>query len=124
MNPESDRQIADHVIRMHRYKHPNDTGDSEFANALLADMSEKDDEQSTPVYQKYDKLLHGNRKKQEIFSIPFIKKYILYAKFRIIPKLTEEVRVKVGKFLICIQASEYIKSAYANFRAKDDMKVR
>jgi DNA replication licensing factor MCM3 len=74
------------------------------------DNGEKD-ENTTPVYQKYDKLLHGNRKKQEIFSIPFIKKYLLYAKFRVAPKLSEE-------------ANTLIANSYAQLRSKEDMKVK
>jgi DNA replication licensing factor MCM3 len=48
-------------------------------------VDEDDDKESlkTPVYQKHDRLLHGDRKKGEkLLSIPFIKKFLLYAKTR------------------------------------------
>jgi DNA replication licensing factor MCM3 len=99
LNPESDRQISEHVLRMHRYKHANDTGEDGLALSLANDLSEKDNwgqEQETPMYQKYDKLLHGKRKKQEVYSIAFIKKYLLYARFRIKPKLTAEVPIQIN----------------------------
>jgi DNA replicative helicase MCM subunit Mcm2 (Cdc46/Mcm family) len=77
------------------------------------------------VYQPYDKLLHGNRGKNDIYSVQFIKKYILYAKSRPAPVLTEEVTHLV--FMTCTdmqsKAASYIKNEFANLRSKDDMKV-
>ena len=58
---------------------------------IMNDGNDKEEDGATPIYQKYDKLLHGARKKDETYSIPFIKKYLLYAKFRVKPILTDEV---------------------------------
>lgn len=46
----------------------------------------------------------------QILSIPFIKKYLLYAKYRVVPQLTEEV-------------CSFVTDAYATLRSKDDMKT-
>lgn len=55
--------------------------------------------QETPVFEKYNPLLHGGvaqssygrqtGKKKEVLSIGFVKKYIQYAKNRIHPVLTQ-----------------------------------
>lgn len=69
----------------------------------------------TPVFEKYNALLHGGvttssgrgaNKKKEVLSIPFVKKYIQYAKNRILPVLTKG-------------AADYIVSVYASLRNDD-----
>ncbi len=55
---------------------------------------DKDESEETPVFQKYNRLLHANltgRRKVDILTVPFMKKYIEYAKERCRPVLTEEV---------------------------------
>lgn len=101
ISAEHDRTIADHVLRIHRYKGQNDDSLQDqgmihfpaFTNldSTSDDLNDKEEQEATPVFQKFDRLLHGNKKKQEIYSIPFIKKFILYAKTRITPVLSEEV---------------------------------
>ena len=111
---DSDRKIADHVVRMHRYRDPREqdghvlvtAADAEVLSTRnLADTSEEDGE--TPVYEKYDALLHGNSRKKtdKIVSMEFMKKYIHIAKC-IRPVLTQE-------------ASEMLANEYANLRASD-----
>eukprot|EP00842_Homolaphlyctis_polyrhiza_P004216 jgi/Hompol1/4796/HPOL_001845-RA len=82
--------------------------------------------EDTPVFQPYNELLHvgirppsqasvrssSRRKKEsniEILSIPFLKKFIYYAKTKIKPTLSEE-------------ACEYISARYAELRSKEDGK--
>ena len=50
------------------------------------------------VFEKFDTLLHGKARKaaQETYTMAFIKRYIHYAKSRIKPQLTHEVR---GRYL-------------------------
>merc|ERR1711970_1061057 len=71
----------------------------------LTESTTEDEE--TPVYEKYDALLHGNSRKKtdKIVSVQFMKKYIHIAKC-IKPVLTEE-------------ASEMLADEYANLRAND-----
>ena len=98
-----DRQISEHVLRMHRYRQPGtEEGapvreqQSETLGVGLED--EQDANRPTTVYEKFNIMLHagvtvtssrGSGRKIEVLSIPFIKKYIQYAKSRIKPVLTK-----------------------------------
>lgn len=64
---EQDNIIADHVLRMHRYRPPNEA-DGEIlpfaseVDALTtehANDAEKDLEDDIQIYDKYDAVLHG-----------------------------------------------------------------
>ncbi|KAH7072238.1 MCM2/3/5 family-domain-containing protein [Paraphoma chrysanthemicola] len=89
-----DRQISEHVLRMHRYRQP---GTEEGApvredGAQLLGVgleTETDANRPTEVYEKFNPMLHsgvtitvgrGASRRTEVLSIPFIKKYIQYAK--------------------------------------------
>ena len=68
---ENDRKIADHVVRMHRYRNPNEQDGEVLSIAADADVlttkdldTEQDGEEETPMYEKYDALLHGNSRKK------------------------------------------------------------
>lgn len=116
-----DRQISEHVLRMHRYIQPGveeGTPVREQSQQVLGVGVEDDASASrtTEVYEKFDKMLHagvtltsgrGANKKVEVLSLPFMKKYIQYAKSRIKPVLTPE-------------ASERISEIYVGLR-NDDM---
>lgn len=98
-----DRQISEHVLRMHRYRQP---GIEEGApvreqrhQTLGVGLDEDQDaNQPTPVYEKFNIMLHagvtvttgrGKARKIDVLSIPFIKKYIQYAKLQRKPVLTK-----------------------------------
>jgi DNA replication licensing factor MCM3 len=89
-----DRQISEHVLRMHRYRQP---GTEEGApvredGAQLLGVgldTDTDANRPTEVYEKFNPMLHsgvtitvgrGANRRTEVLSIPFIKKYIQYAK--------------------------------------------
>ncbi|EKM83502.1 hypothetical protein AGABI1DRAFT_66172 [Agaricus bisporus var. burnettii JB137-S8] len=121
-----DRMIADHVLRMHRYLPPgveegtpcHDNLDQQLA--IDGPGVEHTEENSEPSpFEKYDPLLHvgvgsssrretrsSRKKKKEILSIAFIKKYIQYAKGRSPPVLTKG-------------AADHIVQVYANIRNED-----
>lgn len=99
-----DRQISEHVLRMHRYRQPGTEEGApvqEGSGQSLGVGLEEDNAESgrpTEVYEKYDVLLHagvtittgrGNARKVEVLSMGFVKKYIQYAKTRIKPVLTK-----------------------------------
>ncbi|NXJ79022.1 MCM3 factor, partial [Trogon melanurus] len=71
MDPEQDREISDHVLRMHRYRNPNEQDGDAMPLGSAVDMLATDDpdfvqeeEQELQVYEKHDDLLHGpNRRK-------------------------------------------------------------
>ncbi|KAG6552874.1 hypothetical protein Mapa_005529 [Marchantia paleacea] len=109
MDPDIDRQISEHVLRMHRYRPPGEDGGISHGADTRANKGDEEEENSkaTAVYVKYNRLLHGERKgrhgKKDVLTIKFLKKYINYAKSRMQPVLTEE-------------ASEQIAQAYAEMR--------
>ncbi|KAJ0969138.1 hypothetical protein J5N97_022015 [Dioscorea zingiberensis] len=107
MDPEIDRQISEHVSRMHRYC--ADDGGMRAFNKSSRCTEEDDGDINAPIFVKYDRVLHGQERKRgkkaknERLTIQFLKKYIHYAKNRIQPKLTDE-------------ASEQIATAYSELR--------
>jgi len=110
---DKDRKIADHVVRMHRYRGPNEQdgdvlaidGDADILTTKDLDTNEEEDD--TPIWEKYDALLHGNSRKKtdKIVSVAFMKKYIHIAKC-IKPVLTHE-------------ACEVITEEYTKLRVND-----
>ena len=111
---DNDRKIADHVVRMHRYRNPQEQDGQVLSIAADAevlttkDLNEHAEEEGeTPIYEKYDALLHGNSRKKtdKIVSVQFMKKYIHIAKC-IKPVLSEA-------------ACEMLADEYANLRSDD-----
>jgi len=130
-DPEHDRAIADKVLSNHRYRRGNGAGNGGAAGrdggATGVDDEEEDVDYNTlrngeseahdsEVFQRFDKLLHGGlvrraaghggrqAKTLDILSIPFMKKYIAYAK-SIEPVLSPE-------------AADFIGQAYAELRKR------
>ena len=98
-----DRQISEHVLRMHRYRQPGSEEGApvrEQSQQMLGVGLEEESNAGRPteVYEKYNVMLHagvtittgrGAARRVEVLSIPFIKKYLQYAKSRIKPVLTK-----------------------------------
>lgn len=66
VDSDQDRLISDHVVRMHRYRNPRERDGEALPMGSNVDFlstknpdAEDDDERETPVYEKYDPLLHG-----------------------------------------------------------------
>lgn len=113
-----DRQISEHVLRMHRYRQP---GTEEGAPVreqqtqtlgVGLDDDQINPNQATPVFEKFNIMLHagvtitsgrGNSRKTDVLSIPFMKKYIQYAKSQRKPVLTKG-------------AADHIVATYSNLR--------
>ncbi|KAL2306980.1 hypothetical protein Nmel_004929 [Mimus melanotis] len=112
MDPEHDREISDHVLRMHRYRNPNEQDGDAMPLGSAVEMLATDDpdfvqeeEQELQVYEKHDDLLHGpNRRKEKVVSMEFMRKYIHVAKM-IKPVLTEE-------------SASYIAEEYSRLRSQ------
>ncbi|XXG77306.1 hypothetical protein AAC387_Pa08g1482 [Persea americana] len=107
MDPEIDRQISEHVLRMHRYRSAFDDGGATTADNSRYVEEEDDADANASIFVKYNRMLHGEKRKRgqkrETLTIKFLKKYIHYAKNRMQPKLTDE-------------ASDSIATAYAELR--------
>ncbi|KAK3947584.1 MCM2/3/5 family-domain-containing protein [Pseudoneurospora amorphoporcata] len=110
-----DRQISEHVLRMHRYRQagteegaPVRENAGQALNVALNGQSES--QKPTEMWEKYDAMLHAGikvpsgrgsaNKKPEILSIPFMKKYIQYAKTRIKPVLTQEASDRIADIYV------------------------
>ena len=122
-----DRQISEHVLRMHRYRQPGTEEGAPVREQLHQSLgvglqethahdSAEGGHGTTEIYEKFNIMLHsgvtvtvgrGAARRVEVLSIPFIKKYIQYAKSRIKPVLTKG-------------AADIIVHAYSALR-NDDM---
>ncbi|KAF2101499.1 DNA replication licensing factor MCM3 [Rhizodiscina lignyota] len=112
-----DRQISEHVLRMHQYRQPGTEEGAPVRDQGVQSLGVGNDEQvdankPTEVYEKFNAMLHsgvtvtvgrGSARRVEVLSIPFIKKYIQYAKTRIKPILTKG-------------AADHIVSTYSSLR--------
>uniref|UniRef100_F6Z4G6 DNA replication licensing factor MCM3 n=2 Tax=Ciona intestinalis TaxID=7719 RepID=F6Z4G6_CIOIN len=116
MEPEDDRRISDHVLRIHRYRSPAEQDGDPITASVDADIlstqdPDVDDEEKeeTPVYEKHNHLLHGDNtgrgKTTKLVSMAFLKKYIHLAKV-IKPVLTRD-------------AANCIAEEYAKLRCQD-----
>ncbi|KAI1143150.1 MCM-domain-containing protein [Hypoxylon sp. FL0543] len=115
-----DRQVSEHVLRMHRYRQPGtDEGAPVRENgqqALSVALQSQDATQRhTEVFEKYDAMLHagvtvtsgrGIHKRREVLSIPFMKKYIQYAKTRVKPVLTQEASERIAEIYVGLRNDE------------------
>lgn len=115
-----DRQVSEHVLRMHRYREAgNEDGvpvREQTAQSLgISTDSQAATQNPTEVYQKYDAMLHagvpvtsgrGSNKKPEVLSIPFMKKYIQYAKTRVKPVLTQEASGRIAEIYVGLRNDE------------------
>ncbi|CAH2285051.1 maternal DNA replication licensing factor mcm3-like [Pelobates cultripes] len=115
MDADNDREIADHVLRMHRYRSPGEQDGYAMPLGCSVEIFATDDpnagnaaDQELQIYEKHDNLLHGPRKSPVlVVSMQFIRKYIHVAKL-MKPVLTHE-------------ASEHISHEYAKIRSHDQM---
>ncbi|XP_077989716.1 zygotic DNA replication licensing factor mcm3-like [Glandiceps talaboti] len=113
MDPDHDRLISDHVLRMHRYRAAGEQdGDamamgSSVDTLTTYDAEEEDVDEDTPIYDKHDNLLHGSNrdKKKKLVSMKFMRKYIHIAK-AVKPVLTRE-------------SAEHIAEEYSKLRSQE-----
>ncbi|AEO55153.1 hypothetical protein MYCTH_2298672 [Thermothelomyces thermophilus ATCC 42464] len=128
-----DRQVSEHVLRMHRYRQPGtEEGEPVRENSgqalNVALNNQADSQRPTEVYEKYDAMLHagvkgtgrGANKKPEVLSIPFMKKYIQYAKTRIKPVLTQEAADRIADIYVGLRNDDM----ESNQRKTSPMTVR
>uniref|UniRef100_A0A8D3DJE7 DNA replication licensing factor MCM3 n=1 Tax=Scophthalmus maximus TaxID=52904 RepID=A0A8D3DJE7_SCOMX len=115
MDPEQDREISDHVLRMHRYRDPREQEGAAMALGGSVDVLATEDpdavaeeHEELQIYEKHNNLLHGSRKKKDkILSKEFMRKYIHLAK-AVTPVLTEE-------------AANHIAEEYSRLRSQEQM---
>ncbi|KAF9428281.1 MCM DNA helicase complex subunit [Entomortierella beljakovae] len=118
-NDIRDRQISEHILRMHQYVPTGIEEGAPIPDAVTQNLDVGADDgvvKDTPVFEKYNELIHGGISKSQqknILSMDFLKKYIHYAKTRIKPVLSQG-------------AADRISNAYTDIRNKaheDSQKV-
>ncbi|XP_072263464.1 DNA replication licensing factor MCM3 [Pyxicephalus adspersus] len=115
MDLEQDREISDHVLRMHRYRAAGEQDGDAMPLGSSVDILATDDpnvtneeQQELQVYEKHDSLLHGaKRKKEKIVSMEFMRKYIHVA--------------KLFKPVLTAEAANYIAEEYSRLRNQDQL---
>ncbi|XP_072371248.1 DNA replication licensing factor MCM3 isoform X3 [Scyliorhinus torazame] len=115
MDPEQDRAVSEHVLRMHRYRAAGEQDGDALPLGSAVDIlatedpdTTQEEEQELQIYEKHDNLLHGaKRRKEKIVSMEFMRKYIHVAKI-IKPALTSE-------------AANHIAEEYSSLRSQDQM---
>ncbi|XP_031590017.2 DNA replication licensing factor MCM3 [Oreochromis aureus] len=115
MDPEQDREISDHVLRMHRYRDPREQEGAAMALGGTVDVLATEDpdaaveeHEELQIYEKHNNLLHGSkRKRDKIVSKEFMRKYIHIAK-AVTPVLTEE-------------AANHIAEEYSRLRSQEQL---
>ncbi|GAV54896.1 hypothetical protein ZYGR_0AS02190 [Zygosaccharomyces rouxii] len=119
INEIKDRSISEHVLRTHRYLPPGylegepireslnlslsvgtQEEDEAGQDAVNAGNANEDEDEEEHVFEKFNPLLQGaagaarvaagGGMVKPIVTIPFLRKYIQYAKERIVPQLTQE----------------------------------
>jgi len=129
-----DRQISEHVLRMHRYRQPGTEEGAPVREQSQQTLGvgvdqEADANRITDVYEKYNQMLHagvtitsgrGSNKKVEVLSIPFVKKYIQYAKSRVRPVLTPEASDRISEIYVALRNDDM----QGNQRKTSPMTVR
>lgn len=126
VDEERDRTISEHVLRMHRYLAPGaeegvPVNENQTQSLAVGDDGNSQTAQvdvDSDIYEKFNPMLHAglaaHQRSQadatpEVLTIPFIRKYIYFAKSRVKPVLSEE-------------AAAYIVSVYSGLR-NDDLGV-
>ncbi|KAK9956659.1 hypothetical protein ABG768_014378 [Culter alburnus] len=115
MDPEQDREVSDHVLRIHRYRDPHEQEGAalSFGGAIDALATEdpnvvQEEEEELQVYEKHNPLLHGSKKlKDRVVSKEFMRKYIHVAK-ALSPVLTQE-------------AANHIAEEYSRLRSQEQL---
>ena len=105
---ETDKKISDHVVRIHRYRSPNEVDGAVSANITgfqeLGTMSNNKDsgadvsgDKDNTVWDKHDAMLNPKTgKKDRLLNLNFIQKYIQIAK-TIKPTLSDEACELIGE---------------------------
>lgn len=100
-NHANDTQIAEHVLRVHRYR-PSDELDGEpteinvNANFLTTMQDDQEEGRKTEMLEKRNPILQGRSRNDKLFSLEFLRKYIHIAK-RVKPQLTEDACLMIGE---------------------------
>lgn len=95
-NDQRDRNISEHVLRMHRFVPPGLAEGEPMREHMLLLLAAGEEEpvEEARVFDKFNATLHAGvdalNGRPDIVAVPFIRKYIQYAKARVKPVLSPE----------------------------------
>lgn len=118
-----DLRISDHVIRMHRYRNPLEQdgeiiqADTNVDRLSTINLNDEERNKNTPMYEKYDPLLHGGSRKKsdKILSVEFVRKYIQFVKI-LKPTLTDEAAEIIAEEYSKLRSEEFLDNDVARVR--------
>ncbi|KAK4522026.1 serine/threonine protein phosphatase Pzh1 [Mucor velutinosus] len=94
-----DRQISEHVLRMHRYVQPGAEEGAPIMEAIDDIMGEEPEDEAMEdeeIYEKFNQHLHaGVSSTTKILKSSFLKKYIYYVKNIVQPTLTKRATDRI-----------------------------
>lgn len=110
-----DREIADHVLGQHRYRPAGDDGTTVRDDSLVEELVDDSGNEvgETQMRVKYDSRLYGPRTPgaKDPLSIPFLKKYLAYAKQRFsAPELTPEATEAIAEYYADLRNSSEVQA--------------
>jgi len=111
--PEHDRRISQHVLRMHRYVPPGLPEGAPLPEKIVFDEDEEDAEPAQNGIEGDAAIFlrrhveDGDEEASQVLTIPFLKKYLHYARSTCVPTLTKA-------------AADVIVAAYTDFRQQKD----
>ena len=127
MTARHDRDLSEHVLRMHRYRRPGDDGTSAglFNERRQEDddeMADEEEDAAVPVFTRYNRLLHGPRTSsfQDLLHTEFLKLFIAYAKRRN-PTLTQEASEQIVNNYVEMRQDATNKTIPSTVRALETM---
>jgi DNA replication licensing factor MCM3 len=105
MDPETDRKIAAHVVKGHRYR----SGQGQSGHDSDYDEEEDEEDDEDLLGHQTHSIWQRNRKEDEedVLQHDFLRKYLYFCKNRVQPCLSDAAR-------------EFIASRYADLRARQD----
>lgn len=141
---ERDRQIADHVLRGHRFRKSSETldeaedGTQPKERGASGANEEERDNGPTEMFETAASVLYRNdgswggssrrrsarvarRTENKILSSNFLKLYISYAKHRVNPVLTEEACGHIAKFYRNLRQDEVSKTQHITARCLETL---
>lgn len=113
-----DRQISEHVLRMHRYRQPGTeeggvVRENTQQSLSVGGQAQNDTQKPTEMFEKFDPMLHAgvtgrgsSSKTPKVLSIPFMKKYIQYAKTRVKPVLSQDAADRIADIYVDLRNSD------------------
>lgn len=105
MDPETDREIASHVVRGHRHRSTHGEAGYDSDEEGHSDDEHEEDGSNARINRVWQKT--RDSRVGDVLHHDFLRKYIRYAKERVEPVLTHEAR-------------ELIANRYAEMRARQD----